>query len=266
MFARTQILIAMLFLAAGARAAEVLRVGKDMTSLAVSHDPKRQWGLKDRVCVLQRAREVVCGAIVKSTAKGAIVRLDSANFDVVVGDKVISKLSGPPLEPTSPKGTVLLNSVESHSERDPRIFNVTAGANVSTSFFYPAVGFAIALAPNWSLGLTGLFLTASSAAVSLTAFGGYATLSFYSQETFSGLWVQGGGGMAYFMATGGVPNESAASFLGLATLGWRFNWDAGWNLGVGAGAQYIIEPQFTTIAATAAGLKPILVLDIGFHF
>lgn len=267
MFSRAQILIAVLLICAGARASEVLRVGKDMTNIAVTHDPTRQWMPKDRVCILQRAREVVCGVVVKSTAKGAIVRLDTANYDVMAGDKVMGKFQPTPAEPpSSGGGTALLNSVGSSSESDAHLFNVAGGVNVGTSFFYPVLSFAMAVAPNWSIGLSGMFLTASSDPVYLTAFGGYATVNYYSQEYFRGLWIQAGAGMTFFSVSDGVTDESAASFTGLVTAGWRGYWDLGLNIGVGAGLQYISTPDLFLISPNAAGVRPMIVVDLGFNF
>lgn len=265
MFSRAQILTAVLLICAGARASEVLRVGKDMTNIAVTHDPTRQWMPKDRVCILQRAREVVCGVVVRSTAKGAIVRLDTANYDVVAGDKVMGKFQATP-EPSKSGGTTLLNSVGNNPDSEVHLFNVTGGVNVGTSFFYPVVSFALAVAPNWSLGISGMFLTASSDPVYLTAFGGYATVNYYSQEYFRGLWIQAGAGMTFFSVTDGVQDESTASFTGIITGGWRGYWDLGLNIGVGAGLQYISTPDLLLISPNASGIRPMIVVDVGFNF
>jgi len=269
MFSRIFILMGMI-VSASLHAAEVLRVGKDSTNIAISHDAVRQWNPQDRVCILQRAREVACGVVVKSTSKGAIVRLDQPNYDVTAGDKVMSKFTpgGVTGVPSAPKtqGAPLLNSVSDSADSEVHLFNVTGGVNVGTSFFYPVLGFQMAVYPTISVGVTGFFLTASQDPVYLTAFGGYATVSYYSQEYFRGLWVQGGIGVTAFSITGGLEDESAAALTGLVTAGWRGYWDLGLNIGAGVGLQYMFDPEFTTIEATSTGIKPMITVDIGFNF
>jgi len=276
---RSLVYILLLVLVVPLHAAEVLRVGKDSTNIAVTHDGTRTWMPKDRMCVLQRAREVVCGTVVKSTSKGAIVKLDGPNYDILAGDKVISKFgpnSAPavakPAKPTTlqpAQGAPLLNSVSDGPEAEYHIFNASVGVNVGTSFFYPTIGFQFAILPTISVGVGGTYFSSSNGATSLTAFGGYVSANYYSQEYFRGFWVQLGGGPLMMNATSvGLPDESATAFLGFATVGWRGYWDLGFNIGVGAGAQYIPDPQFTPamISTGPWGIQPMLTLDIGLNF
>ncbi len=274
-------ILAFTLVAVAANAADVLRVGKDMTNIAVSHDENRTWSPKDRVCVLQHAREVGCGTVVKTTTKGAIVRLDSPSYDILTGDKVISKFQAaapayvPPAQggirkqasqpaPSAP----LMNSVGDSAESEIHSFNLSAGVGAGTSFFYPTLSAQYAIAPTLAVGITGAFLTAydASSFSTLMEFGGLLTLNYYSQEYFRGLWVQGGAGVMIFSASGNYPTEGYSSFTGLATVGWRGYWDLGLNIGVGAGFQYTSSPTFTYINVTSAGFQPLLVLDIGFSF
>jgi hypothetical protein len=278
-------ILAFALLALGANAAEVLRVGKDMTNIAVSHDGSRTWSPKDRVCVLQRAREVGCGTVIKTTTKGAIVRLDAPSNDILAGDKVISKFQSPapayapPAQngarqqaSVAPASAPLMNSVGDSAESEIHSFNLAGGVGVGTSFFYPSLSVQYAVSPTIALGITGFFLTASdvSTTTTLTQLGGVATVNYYSQEYFRGLWVQAGAGLAMFtasgFATGSFASESYTSFVGLATVGWRGYWDLGLNIGVGAGFQYTSQPVLTSIVVNAAGFQPMLVLDVGFSF
>lgn len=91
-FASQLTLLVAVLLGGVALGAEVKRVGKDNKNIAISHDETRHWQAPDRVCILQQAKEIACGVVVKSAAKGAIVRLDRPSFDVLVGDKVTIKL------------------------------------------------------------------------------------------------------------------------------------------------------------------------------
>jgi hypothetical protein len=248
--------------------AEVLRVGKDSQSIAITHDETRKWTARDRVCVLQRAREIVCGTVTKVASKGAIVKMDQPNYDVLAGDKVISKFqpSGVTAAPVARSSAPLMNSVPDSGESEIHRVNIAAGVSVGTSFFYPSLNVQFAVAPTIAVGLGGLFFAYSNDLNSLTAFGGMGNLNYYSQEYFRGLWIQVAGGALMLSASGSGISESATSFLGLATVGWRGYWDLGFNIGVGAGLQYISDPGFLNIVTTSSGFKPLIVLDVGISF
>jgi hypothetical protein len=245
-------------------ASEVLRVGKDAFNFAITHDDSRQWKVKDRVCVLQRAREIACGSVVKVAVKGAIVRLDQPNYDILAGDRVVSKYQAEPSGKSA--AAPLIDSVPESEESEWHVLNVALGGVAGTNFFYPVVNFQVAVVPTVSLGLTGFFFNYSNELNTLLAFGGMATVNYYSQEYFRGFWVQLGGGLAAISVSGASPPESATTFAGLATVGWRGYWDLGFNIGVGAGLQLIGDPALQNTVLTSAGLKPIVVLDIGLSF
>lgn len=59
-----------------AHAARVLKVDKNQTLMAVSHTQVRRWRLGDYLCVLHDDEEVACGAAIRITSRGAIVRFD----------------------------------------------------------------------------------------------------------------------------------------------------------------------------------------------
>ncbi len=261
---RAYILVFLLAVPGPLFASEVLRVGKDALNFAITHDDSRQWKAKDRVCVLQRAREVACGVVVKVAVKGAIVRLDQPNYDILAGDRVVSKYQAVPGGQSA--AAPLINSVPEAEDSDTHFANVALGGVAGTNFFYPVVNFQVAVAPTISLGLTGLFFNYSNELNTLLAFGGMATVNYYSQEYFRGLWVQLGGGIAAISVSGASPPESATAFAGLATVGWRGYWDLGFNIGVGAGLQYLGDPAFQNTVLTSAGIKPIVVLDVGLSF
>ena len=261
--------ILMAVLSGSLHAAVVLRVGRDMTNIAVTHDESRTWSPRDRVCILQRAREVGCGVVVKTTSKGAIVKLDAPNNDIIAGDKVISKFQAPVAGTQAPppqQSAPLMNSVADSGESEIHTFNLSGGVGVGTSFFYPTLSGQVAVSPTLAIGLTGHFFTYTSFPNTLTAFGGFATLNYYSQEYFRGLWIQGGAGMTYFTVSSIYGTESATSITGIATVGWRGYWDLGINIGLGGGFSYTTIPLFTTINVNSAGFQPVLILDVGISF
>lgn len=280
--------------------ARVLRIGSSQTNIAVSHPDTAPWILRDRVCVVQLRSTIACGRVMKVTTKGVIVKLDAPSADVIAGDSVVAESqtmgggAGAPAsgnlaansrgEPqtsqqvprvenhvrrpsqiTPPKAQ-LLDSVRKHPQSDDFNFNLSAGTSISFSFFYPTVNFQYAFAPEWAIGLMPMGLFAGATGASLTGFGGYATLNYYSQKYFRGLWVQGGLGSLYFTVTGPTVSESANALAAIGTVGWRGYWDLGLNIGVGAGVQYIQNPAFTTITVESAGVLPLVILDVGINF
>ena len=82
------------------------------------------------------------------------------------------------------------------------------------------------------------------------------------------LWVSAGFGVNSIKvedATFGS-SESASAILGMLTVGWRGRWASGWNAGIGAGIQYLADPNFSSIVLKSAGIQPLLTLDFGYNF
>ncbi len=267
-----RVCILALCLSAHCFASEVLRVGKDAQLIAVTHDPGRTWTANQRVCILQRAQEVACGTVLKSTPKGAVVRLDSANQDVMAGDKVVGKAAtstGALLAP-SQKRSQTPNAPATARVRRKRSFNVTVGAAMGTYYFYPVAAFNFAFLPHFSVGFGGSFLTARATGttiVNLSGIGILGNLAYFSKGHHQGLWIQAGGGLQSFSATGGASGpESASSLMVFATAGWRHQFDFGLNFGAGAGASLIPDPNLQTINASLFGMRPLLIIDAGFAF
>jgi hypothetical protein len=277
---------------------KVLRIGANQSSIAVSHPDMAPWQPRDRVCVIQLRSTIGCGRVVKSTTKGAIVRLDAPSADVIAGDTVVAESqatsvseSGPGPKSTrtskalSPKSdsfaaenqsrkpsqigskTQLLDSVKKHPESEAYNFNLSAGTSISFSFFYPILNFQYSFSPQFAVGVVPMALFAGTSSASLTGLGGYVTLNYYGQGNFRGLWIQGGAGMVMFNVSGGLStSESANTLAAIGTVGWRGYWDLGLNIGVGAGLQYIQNPSFTSITVESAGFLPMVILDVGFNW
>jgi hypothetical protein len=256
---RNGILFATLLLAASAFGAEVLRVGRDHQNIAISHGDSRHWQVDDRVCVFHGSTKIVCGTVLKTTPKGAIAKLESSNSDILAGDEI---RAGGTRRPTA-----LLATTETGSEGRPSNFDITGGLSFSYSFFFPMINFQVALAPNFAIGLTPLYLKTTGDLGSLGAFGGYLTLNYYGSEYFRGMWIAAGAGALMFSGDDGfTPTQSATSPAFTLTLGWRGYWDLGLNIGVGAGVQYISKPNFVNLDVSAAGVQPLLIVDVGFNF
>ncbi len=80
-------------------AAEVLKVDPRQSMAAISHDPSRNWKLKDYACVVRGDDELACGYVIKVGPKGAVIKFDyRAHHRVQRGDLVelSTNLSGKP--------------------------------------------------------------------------------------------------------------------------------------------------------------------------
>jgi hypothetical protein len=239
--------------------AEVIRVGRDQQSIAVTHSGNRQWKTDDRVCIYHGATRVVCGTILKTTPKGAIAKLETPSPDVLAGDE--ARFGG------NRRPTALLTTHETGSEA--RVFraNISGGLSFSYNFFFPMLDAQFALGPSFAIGVMPLYFRASTADSQLGAFGGFVSLNYYGAEYFRGLWGMMGAGAFFFNVDNGFdPPQSATSPAFILTGGWRGYWDLGLNIGVAAGIQYVNKPTFTNVDIKSAGIQPLLIVDVGFNF
>jgi len=240
--------------------AQVLRVGSSQKVLAISHEEFREFKVKDNVCVYQAGKEIACGLVMKSSPKGAIVKLEGKSGDVARGDQVR-------LAPIGRKPAMtLLDSVAPDDSIADYSCNLAAGIGAGTSFFYPVADFQFSLSTQFALGLRPLFLSTAGETTSVTAFGGFFTGNYYGSDLFRGMWIQGGIGYLQFFTRSIEIEESAGSLAFLATIGWRGYWDLGMNIGVGAGLQFLQVPAITTVEIRSANVQPIVLLDLGFNF
>ena len=85
----------LLILCSPAYAARVLKIGKDQVNIGVSHNTDRKWNPNDRVCVYHKKIRVMCGMVIKTFPKGAIVKLNEpAKGRIFTGDPVLAKGEG----------------------------------------------------------------------------------------------------------------------------------------------------------------------------
>ena len=238
--------------------AEVIGVSSNRKAIAVKHENIGKWAVDDRVCVVQAKIDVVCGTVSKTTSKGAIVKLDTTFDGLAIGDLV--RKSGSSRRLAS-------ESVETMDARHhPRHFNLSAGLGVGPNFFFPLVHFQVAVAAPVAIGFEPVYFKGSSTGSSVTAYGGFGTLNVYLSKWFRGLWFQGGGGVQSISYEDATVVESALVPAFLLTAGWRGRWGQSLNVGIGGGFQYLVDPDFTSIAVRGAGFQPLLVVDFGFNF
>jgi len=251
-------------LSLSAPAAEILLVAQDGRNIAITHEDSRKWNVDETACVMRSGKQISCGKITKVSHKGAIVELDHAPEDLMVGETV------------QPRSNLRSPAAQITTERvyggESYLFDISGGLALNYNFFYPLLHVQIALSPNVALGIEPIFYKAASATTALSGLGGYATLNIYSQNYFRGFWVQLAGGMLQLNAettdaTLTIPTDTAKTMIGMVTLGWRGYWDLGLNVGIGLGAQYIAQPEFQVLQVDQhTPIQPIMVMDVGFNF
>jgi hypothetical protein len=167
----------------------------------------------------------------------------------------------------------LLNSVEKPAESKIFLYNVTGGLTAGTRFFFPTAQIQRTLTPNYAIGFSPTYGRSSFGPDTVSALGLMLTGSYYGSEYYRGLWIQASTGVYFFSHSvddpnlpNGGPAQSATSFAFAATAGWRGYWDFGLNVGVGAGFQFIADPNFTGVDLHFTGVQPLLLVDIGFNF
>jgi hypothetical protein len=246
-----------------AQAAEVLQVSGNNKVIAVSNEDSHVWRVRDNVCVYQVGQEAACGTVIKLIKQGAIVKLTSVSNPVVKGDSAA-------FVPASARK--LASTGESMEEvstsRGGRYgWDITAGLSLGTNYFYPMITFERALGNHLALGLTPFYVSSASNGSTVTAIGGLLTLDYYSRSAFRGLWIQAGGGVVAFNLNDGAGNvATGSSMAGLASIGYRGQFELGMNVGIGAGILYVSAPPASDISVAFQGLLPLLILDIGFNF
>lgn len=267
---------------ADAASSQVMKIGKNSMSLAISHASSKPWKVRDRVCVIQVRSAIGCGVVTKTATKGAIVKLDNATHDIIAGDRVVpeereeqpeakrptdSEASAPlPRQSKTKEKAPLLETVVPSSESDEGPFNLSLGAVISFSFFYPMANLQLALSPKFAIGLVPMVLVARSGTSDYLALGAYGTLNYYGQQSFRGIWIQLGAGASNTTISSPSGSESAMQLLGLATVGWRGYWDLGLNIGVAVGVQYFQDPGFASATIQSAGILPAFLVDVGMGF
>lgn len=276
---------------------KVLKVGRDRINVAVTHDAGRTpWREQDRLCISQNGRPIVCGTVIRTSPKGAILRLEKATTEVAAGDIVTQTeprrggsdgtTAAPTAAAASPAKPVAANNLRGVRRRRPATalmgsangsheaparFNISAGLSAGLSYFYPTIDFQVRVSKHFAIGVIPFYLRASADTTSLTAIGGFGTLNYYFDGYFRGFWVQGGGGFVSFSTTDSIDptnpvTESVGVPAGIFTLGWRGYWDFGLNIGVAGGLQYIGSPTFTSTEVKSAGAQPLFLLDVGLNF
>ena len=264
---RLKMTICLLLASIPAFGAEVLKVSDSARVISITHEERRQWAVRDYVCVVQEDREVACGTVAKTGPRGAVVRLENPSPQIAVGDRV--KFAPPGRKPAM----VLLDSIAPDENTKIQRNSLTAGLGAGKSFFYPLLHYQRLLGDSVSVGLLPLYMGSKTdlTGAAAAAFGGYVTLNYYGSDFFRGVWGQVGFGAIHVTAqTGdslvGFQRQSGTSMGFLTTFGYRGYWDLGMNIGAAMGGQFLSDPKINLMEISAIGFQPLLMLDVGINF
>ena len=75
----TLLLATLLFLSVSALGSNVLMVTANQQTIAISHNEQADWVQGDEACVVSHKKEIACGEVIKTSKKGAIVRVSRRN-------------------------------------------------------------------------------------------------------------------------------------------------------------------------------------------
>jgi hypothetical protein len=146
---------------------------------------------------------------------------------------------------------------------DPRpLSNILAGLD----YIFPNVQYQQSVSNHFAVGITAMYMSAPIGSGSLSALGGYLTLNYYSQKSFTGIWAQFGAGYYSESLTLNGNSDSLSTPAAIAVVGWRFLWDSGLNFGFGVGAQYLTQAKTANVDLGFSGLLPVISMDLGFAF
>lgn len=256
-----RLLFIALLVVANARAAEVLDVGADGKTAAITQSrDTASFRMGEYLCVIDDEIDIACGPVIKVLAKGAIIRFDFVREAVSSGDKVVF---GAPRVIASKEDAEAAQSEVLFRRRRIFAFDLSAGALVGASYLFPFFHFQGMVTPRISVGIQPLFMSSNATTPSLGAYGGFLTVNYYTSRYYRGFWFSAGVG-GYFFSS---PTSTRRAGVGaaIAHVGYRVSLYRGLNVGLAVGGQYMERPR-TTPTLGFAETQVTGMLDIGFAF
>lgn len=242
-------------LAAGARADEVVtQVLSNQVLLGVSQKTET-WNLETAACVYRDKEKIACGIIVQKAGKGVVLRVLDQTKVARLGDNVRSE--------GFRRGPASISGLEDTASLKTAKRIIVGGAHVGLKATLYNVHFQGLISDHVSLGLQPGLFTFNDTGVRVTSFGAVFSAHYYSKGPFEGLWLQGASGFYAFRAESGDVLETSYSPAIIATVGWRGMWELGMTIGLGLGAQYIANPQRSSVTIPFSAIQPVFAMDIG---
>lgn len=248
-----------------ASAARIAKVGPAKGMIAINQDSAVEHQVNDPVCLVKDGKVLGCGVVIRTAGKAVLISLNSTAQAPREGDDVeIQKTK----ETTSAK-TASPEFIENKAttyQFDQKNFSLGA---FSTSF---VVQFSQAIAEKWALGLMASFGSAAAGAGTISGYNFGATLQFFSEDPYNGIWVLLGVGTAFLTPQVGAQSEKAGSAFVLGGAGYRYLFGGGWNIGAGVGGQYYFNSELghnmngSGVSLDFPGFLPLFLLDVGYRF
>jgi len=244
-------------------------------AVVISHAKVGGWAVDDKVCITRAGTKLGCGTVIQSGAKQATLKFSEPVKGLKVGDvavvdedlsrSVASEEDADTGEKIKKEKEIVATEIKTPT-RPPMYRHVMLGANSSFSTTTYHINFQGYISEHVTLGISPGIFKVVDGTFSVTTFGTVFTANYYSEGPFRGLWAQFATGFYAFQAASGSITETTFSPALLGTVGWRNDWALGLNVGIGLGAQYITNPQRSSVTFPFNALQPILVTDIGFAF
>ncbi len=237
-------------------------------AVLISHDEAHRWKKGEKACFYDGDKKLGCGKVVKVAKSAAMVKFDNKKNKIQKG--FLAELYTPDIEDRLPASHgETIDSTGKRKKKKPSI-NLTGGFSGASGLFNPYINVQIALSDHIAFGLRPHFFKLSNPTSALSSVGGFGTINIYLKDRFKGLWLQAGGGMFSYsisdLSPGGA-TESAKTIALVGTAGWRFHFASGFNIGLGAGMQYLGDFTSTIITANFTGAKLVFAnIEAGFTF
>ena len=163
-----------------------------------------------------------------------------------------------------------ISSIQENSVVDlaPANWSVGIGMSAGTNYLFNQLNFERRLAPEISLGIAPMFLSASNSSSKLSAVGGLLTGTYYftSAQSLTGFWSKLG--LGYYSISLEDPDSSKTSraWSTVLTGGYRAKLGKGFTALAGAGLQYIKTFSGMDDRISFDGLRPVISVELGYKF
>lgn len=126
--------------------------------------------------------------------------------------------------------------------------------------------FQVAMTRHLAVGVSLFQLNTDVNSVSTSAMGLGASMNFYMDEPFIGVWLQVGTSImrTNIMFNGTEGNALASTLFG--TLGWRWKWSETFNSGFAFGGQFYYMKKNDVVLFDHTFILPVIFLNAGISF
>jgi hypothetical protein len=254
----SRIFLAAALLSGAARASmRVLSVTTNDEQVTLSAERGRTWKVDDPICIYRDGRELACGFVADSGADRVVMRVETREAKILVGESVDLQRQRTPAA----------IAAETASSSQARAFSVGLGVAAGFDYVFPMVDLEAAVARSFTVGLTPLYLDVHQLGSRVQAVGALAWLTYYdSRRAFRGLNASVGAGVYDLTVSNGAGSNTALPFAVAGTVGWRGRIvrRLAMDVGVAAGVQWVSPASLP--AYGFSGVLPLVQLTVGYSF